>query len=56
MQIVIQAQKLACGISIVIKTILSYWSIENPRWRPFSKMATIKMNVLKMLKSPLNVP
>ena len=67
---------LACDISIVIKSILSDWPIENPRWRPFSKMATdkeislykagsklaefvylrVKINVLNMLKSPLNVP
>ena len=37
-QIVIQA----CDIYVVIKTILSAWSIENPRWRPFSMMATNK--------------
>ena len=34
----IQAPKLACDISIVIKSIPSDWSIENPRWRPFSKV------------------
>ena len=41
MQVMIQAPKLACDISIVIKSIPSDWSIENPRWRPFSKMAAI---------------
>ena len=40
MQIVIQTPTLACDISIVIKSILSDWTIENPRWQPFSKMAT----------------
>ena len=41
-KIVIQAPTLECDISIVIKYILSDWQIENPRWRPFSKMATNK--------------
>ena len=41
-KIMIQAPKLACDISIVIKSIPSDWLIENPRWRPFSKMATNK--------------
>ena len=75
MQIVIQTPKLACDISIVIKSILSNWPIENQVWRPFFKMATgkyisrytavpklaeliylcVKINVLNILKSPLNV-
>ena len=46
MQIVIQALKLACGISMVIKSILSDWPIENPRWQPFSKIATKKYILL----------
>ena len=41
-QIVIQAPKLAPDISIDIKSILSDWPLENPRWRPISKMATNK--------------
>ena len=36
----IQASKLACDISIVIKSIPSDWSIENPRWRPSRTRAT----------------
>ena len=35
-------QQLACDISVLIKSILSDWPIENPSWRPFSKMATDK--------------
>ena len=69
------APKLACDISIVIKFILSDWSIENPRWRHFPRWPltnafdfikldligrirefVVEINVLKMLKSPLNVP
>ena len=74
MHILIQTPRLACDISIVIKSIMSDWPIENSRWRPFFKMATdkyislykaglklaeltyVKINVLFMLKSPLNVP
>ena len=45
-QIVIEASKLACDISMVIKSILSDLSIKNPRWRPFSEMAAIKCILL----------
>ena len=31
---------------IVITSMLCDWSIENPRWRPFSRMATYKINLL----------
>ena len=33
-------------ISIVIKSLLSDWPIENLRWRPFSKLATDKKFLL----------
>ena len=38
-----QTVHIQCSMfSMVIKSTLSDWPIENPRWRPFSKMATNK--------------
>ena len=45
MQIVKQAPTLAWGISMVIKSILPDGPIKNPRWRPFFKMDTHKINL-----------
>ena len=48
----IQAPKLACDISIVIKYILSDLKIENPRWR--QEVAKAKSNAYDELYEGLD--